>query len=283
MDNIVPPPPATSPPQRPPISQPPPVSPPQGAPPLPTPPPGPVPEQGPTTIAYRSYDNPSFVTRLQRNAIFIVLGVIFLGLSAVGATFYVSSRNSQEDDQFAQVVTPTVEPTPTLEPIFVEPSPVIDLAPTTEATSTAEPTIVLTTEPTTAPTVAPTTSPETEPKTYTSAQYKYSFQYQSPWTIRNYGVVDSLTPDMVGVNAGSSDAILVAVKNTSYQDQIAVGEGSTEPITVGGISGTKKYLKTPEGTTTKIILPYSDKSLILVAKSGQDANLNTLLATFRLQ
>lgn len=227
-------------------------------------------EQNAKSVVYHINDNPFGLPISMRAFSSLVIGVIFLAIVAAVATFIIIS--SQEKRNAPQEVSPTPAPTASADQEFPSPTPISQeflLPSPTPATPT------------------PTLSLESQ-KTFTSSKYGYSLSYPDNWSTKNFGAVDSKTLEMVGFNPTSfttSDqaAILVAVKNRTYEEEIAIGTGSTQPTSVDGINGTKRTWQDSKGTTyIKIIIPLNSKALIFVTKSIYENDLSNMLNSFSL-
>lgn len=228
-------------------------------------------EQDTKSVVYHINDNPFGLPISMRAFVSLVIGVVFLAIAAAVATFIIIS--SRANQNVPQEVVPTPAPTtPLNQTEFPSPTPIPEE-------------FLLPTQPPATP--SPTLSLESQ-KTFTSSKYGYSFSYPTDWSSKDFGSPDSKTAEMVGFNPTSfttSDqaAILVAVKNRTYEEEIAIGTGSTKPTSVDGINGTKRTWQDSKGTTyIKIVIPLNSKALIFVTKSIYENDLNKILNSFSL-
>lgn len=230
-------------------------------------------EQDAKQVVYHLNENPFGLPFSTRALTSLIVGVVFLAIVAAVATFIiVSSRSNNAKSIPTPTPAPIVTASPTQQP---SPTPISNdfLVPSGTATST----------PSLKTTITPTPGQSTT--SFTSSKYGYSFQYKVGWSTKNFGAVDSLTDEMIGINPTPpvpvDAAILVAVKNTTYDEQVATGTGTTSPTTVNGTAGSKRVWTDGKGITyTKVTIPLNGKALIFVAKSPYETELNALLNSY---
>lgn len=228
-------------------------------------------------VVYHLNQNPYGLPFSSRSLASLVIGVIFLGIVSAIATFIIvtSQQKSQNVpvEEVAQLPSATPLPTET-------PTPTVEISPTIVEEATPAPSLRVT------PTLA-TGSIKTD-TAFTSSKYGYSITYRQGWKMRNFGAVDSKTPEMIGFKmevaptSEENSSILIAAKSRTYQEEVDVVQGSKSSYTVGGVSGTKITFQTGKGISyTKVVIPLGNQALSFVARSGFDTEFTALLASYK--